>query len=216
VARAAPERVRRMSARSVILDRVRKAQRTGYVPSVDNSLRTRQPERLADPLTRFCAELTLLGVEHHVETSAEAVRARVAATVANLAVLSWDGNHLPYDAWSVVPGAAHGHSDRDVQAAAGIGVTGCDAAIAETGSLAMLSGAGKPRSASLLPPIHLCIVRLADVRSSMGEFFAERAAAIREAACCYFITGPSRTADIELTLTLGVHGPGRVVIIVGP
>ena len=35
-------------------------------------------------------------------------------------------------------------------------------------------------------------------------------------ACCTFVTGPSRTADIELTLTLGVHGPGRVVVVVGP
>jgi L-lactate dehydrogenase complex protein LldG len=50
----------------------------------------------------------------------------------------------------------------------------------------------------------------------MGEFFRERAADIAAAANCTFVTGPSRTADIELTLTLGVHGPGRVVVIVGP
>jgi len=50
----------------------------------------------------------------------------------------------------------------------------------------------------------------------MGEFFRERAADIAASACCTFVTGPSRTADIELTLTLGVHGPGRVIVVVGP
>src|SRR5262249_28187977 len=82
-----------------------------------------------------------------------------------------------------------------------IGVTGCAAALAETGTLALLSGPGKPRAASLLPPVHVCIVRRDDIRSTMGEFFAERAGDIASAACCYFITGPSRTADIERAFT---------------
>ena len=102
------------------------------------------------------------------------------------------------------------------QASAEIGLTGADAAIAETGSLVLLSGAGKPRAASLLPPTHLAIVRRSDLCASMGEFFAAHADAIARTACCTFVTGPSRTADIELTLTLGVHGPGVVIVVVGP
>jgi L-lactate dehydrogenase complex protein LldG len=50
----------------------------------------------------------------------------------------------------------------------------------------------------------------------MGEFFARNRERIASTAGCTFITGPSRTADIELTLTLGVHGPGRVIVVVGP
>ena len=102
------------------------------------------------------------------------------------------------------------------QAAAEIGVTGCDAAIAETGSIVLLSGPGKSRSASLLPPVHLAVVRRNELRFSMGEFFKEFAGAMAAAACCTFVTGPSRTADIELTLTLGVHGPGKVIVVMGP
>jgi L-lactate dehydrogenase complex protein LldG len=204
-------------ARSVILQRVRQAQRTARIPTASShhagAEQARPPQ--ADLLARFLAELTALGVTHHVESSADAVRARVREIVGNRSVLAWDADRLPYDVGSVVSGAATGASPRDMQASAEIGVTGCDAAVAETGSLVMLSGPGKPRAASLLPPVHLCVVRLDDLGPSMGELFARRARDIADAACCTFITGPSRTADIELTLTLGVHGPGKVVVVVG-
>jgi L-lactate dehydrogenase complex protein LldG len=157
-----------------------------------------------------------LNVEHHVEPTADAVRARVAAIVGHQPVLRWDVDHLPYGVGDLLPDAADAASPRDRQAAAAVGVTGCDAAIAETGSLALITGRGKPRAASLLPPAHLAIVRTDQLRATMGEFFRERAADLAVAANCTFVTGPSRTADIELTLTVGVHGPGRVVIIIGP
>jgi L-lactate dehydrogenase complex protein LldG len=131
-------------------------------------------------------------------------------------VFSWDADRLPYEVGAVLNASVTGASPRELQASAEIGVTGCDAAIAETGSLVLLSGPGKPRAASLLPAVHLAIVRRADLRASMGEFFSERKASIADAACCSFITGPSRTADIELTLTVGVHGPGKVIVVIGP
>jgi len=213
-------------ARSRILERVRAAQRTGYVPSIDRSsldtlrMSGRGPLALrlstGELVERFLRELTALGVEHHVEPSADAVRARVTATVGDRPVLRWDADRLPYGVGDLFPRAADGASPRDVQAAAAIGITGCDAAIAETGSLALITGRGRPRAASLLPPTHLAVVRPDQLRETMGEFFRERAAELAGAANCTFVTGPSRTADIELTLTLGVHGPGRVVVIVGP
>jgi L-lactate dehydrogenase complex protein LldG len=218
------------SARSAILDRVRRAQRTGRIPRSDAAgphgrhqgvagLRSQVTEAIvsgARMLERFEGELAQLGVTVHVEDTPDAVRQRVAAIVAGRLILAWDAACLPYDVARSLPNAATGASPRVQQAAADVGVTGCDAAIAETGSLMLLSGAGKPRTASLLPPLHVAIVRRADLRFSMAECLRERAADISAAACCTFITGPSRTADIELTLTLGVHGPGRVAVIVGP
>jgi L-lactate dehydrogenase complex protein LldG len=144
------------------------------------------------------------------------VRARVAVIVGGRSVFSWDPEWLPYDVASVMPDAIHGDSPRAAQAAAEIGVTGCDGALADTGSLVLLSGTGRPRAASLLPPTHLAIVRRDDLRVDAEEYFRARKDAIASAANCTFVTGPSRTADIELTLTVGVHGPGRVIVIVGP
>jgi L-lactate dehydrogenase complex protein LldG len=203
--------------RAAILGRLRAAERTGRLPA---SQRVEIP--LAAPLEgdallqRFVNELTALGVDTYVEASATDVQARVQSIVGDRRVFSWDMDAMPYDVASVLPGAVHGTDDRDAQARAEIGVTGCDRAIAETGSLFVLAGAGRPRAASLLPPVHLAVVRRADLRCSMGDCFQERAEAIASASSCFVITGPSRTADIELTLTVGVHGPGKVIVVVGP
>jgi L-lactate dehydrogenase complex protein LldG len=113
-------------------------------------------------------------------------------------------------------GGAERERLRAVAARADLGLTGVDLAIAETGTLVLVSGAGRPRSTSLLPPCHIAIFdRTALVESlrQVGVFLEAwhgdgRAPAA--GAAINFITGPSRTADIELTLTRGVHGPKEV------
>lgn len=167
-------------------------------------------------LLRFHEEATALGIECFVELSAEDVRERVRRLTEDLRVLSWDAAQLPYGLGELVTNAAFARSPRDQQASADVGLTGCDGAIAETGSLVMLSAGGRSRVVSLLPPFHIAVVHPDDLCFSMGEFFQDHRDRIRTSASCTFITGPSRTADIELTLTLGIHGPGRVAIVLGP
>jgi L-lactate dehydrogenase complex protein LldG len=205
-------------ARAAILGRLRAAERTGRVPAVKRDIVIPPPARLDGDalLQRFVNELTMLGVDTHVEASAADVRARVRTIVGDRRVFSWDADALPFDLATVLPVAAHGTSPRDEQARAEIGVTGCDAAIAETGSIVLLAANGRPRAASLLPPVHLAIVRRGDLRFSMGDYFGDRADAIASASSCIVVSGPSRTADIELTLTVGVHGPGKVIVVIGP
>ncbi len=94
-----------------------------------------------------------------------------------------------------------------------VGLTGALAGLADTGTLALLSGPTRPRFASLLPPVHLALISKAAVYPTMAAFFATHPAAVLEASNLVFITGPSRTADIEQTLTLGVHGPREVHVM---
>ena len=103
---------------------------------------------------------------------------------------------------------------RAVVATADLGVTGADLAVAETGSLILRSGPGRPRSTSLLPPCHLAVfdrTKLLESLAQVGIFLeAWHEGPSAFGANVSFITGPSRTADIELTLTRGVHGPKEV------
>ncbi len=113
----------------------------------------------------------------------------------------------------IVPEARRGL--RELLAGADLGLTGADLAIAETGSLVLASGVGKGQGASLLPPSHVALFGRDQLVAGLEE-----AGVVLEAwhtappagagASVVIITGPSRTADIELTLTRGVHGPGEV------
>jgi L-lactate dehydrogenase complex protein LldG len=87
-----------------------------------------------------------------------------------------------------------------------LGVTEADFALPETGTIGLLSSAERPRVVSLLPRIHLALVDPAVVRADLHDVFAEA----RQAPYLVFVTGPSRTADIELKVTLGVHGPQQL------
>ncbi|KAB2834361.1 MAG: lactate utilization protein [Candidatus Dadabacteria bacterium] len=116
-------------------------------------------------------------------------------------------------------GLAHitSHDKNDI-AGAGMGITGADYAIADTGTLVLLTDGSKPRGVSLLPPVHLAIVRESDIVCNIDELFVilkqKLDAGEPVPSCMTFITGPSRTADIELNLTLGVHGPKELHVII--
>lgn len=98
-----------------------------------------------------------------------------------------------------------------------IGVTGAFAAIAETGTLVMASGETTPPATSLLPETHIAVLPASRIVDTMEDAFALlRAEMTSWPRAVNLISGPSRTADIEQTVTLGAHGPYRVhIIIVG-
>jgi L-lactate dehydrogenase complex protein LldG len=102
--------------------------------------------------------------------------------------------------------------DRAAAAGADAGITGVQAAIAATGSLVLESGPGRPRAASLLPPRHIALVGRSQILRSV-EAWVGSGPALEKAANTTFITGPSRSADIEMIVTLGVHGPGEVYVV---
>lgn len=97
---------------------------------------------------------------------------------------------------------------RSVDPSLKAGITGVASAIAETGTLVVPSGKGQMLSASLLPEIHIAIVQSSQIVLSLEEGL--RCDEVRAAASVALVSGPSRTADIEMTLTIGVHGPGEL------
>ncbi|MFN2144416.1 MAG: lactate utilization protein C [Anaerolineales bacterium] len=97
-------------------------------------------------------------------------------------------------------------------ARADLGLTSAEYAFAETGSLVIESGSDKARMTSLLPPVHIALLPESRILPSIFEWVEKRPDPFP--ANLVFISGPSKTADIEQTLIVGVHGPKRLIVIV--
>ena len=103
-------------------------------------------------------------------------------------------------------------AERSVDPTLKAGITGALSAIAETGTLVIPSGKGQPLSASLLAEFHIAIIHSSQIVWSLDEALQKKE--IRSASAVALVTGPSRTADIEMTLTIGVHGPKELHVFV--
>ncbi len=124
------------------------------------------------------------------------------------------------------PAIYEGTDDRETVrrrlAESGMGITGADYAIAETGSVIVLPRKGLSRLVSVVPPVHVAIVRPQDILGTLDDLFALRRLEFHRSGTngnadmgsyLNFITGPSRTADIEQTIVVGVHGPREVHMV---
>lgn len=131
------------------------------------------------------------------------------------------GLNLPPDAtiWPELasldwPGAGINAAARGAQDADLVGITGCFCAVAETGTLMLCGGPQSPAATSLLPETHIAIVPASRIVPGMEEAFALARAELGQLPrAVNFISGPSRTGDIEQTIVLGAHGPYRVHLI---
>jgi L-lactate dehydrogenase complex protein LldG len=94
-----------------------------------------------------------------------------------------------------------------------IGVTGSIGGLAESGSVILSHGPGRPRMASLVPEIHIAILEIKNVDRTLAHWAHRHPAAVADTANLVIVTGPSRTGDIELQLNLGVHGPRHLHVV---
>ncbi len=212
-----------MSARENILGRIRARQGKGLQPdsaereALESHLRAHpqsaRPAMAWEPVARFKEQALRLASTVEDVTALDGVPAAAARYLRHhglplLAVcwpqfadLPWRGAGL-----EVEPRAAR---DTDL-----VGITGAFCAIAETGTLMTLSGAGTPATVSLLPETHIAIVPASRIVRGMEEAWALARTELGSLPrAVNFISGPSRTADIEQTVTVGAHGPYRVHII---
>jgi L-lactate dehydrogenase complex protein LldG len=214
-----------MSAREEILGRVRQGlakgdaggRRAAAEARLALPLRGPQPAIAGELGARFAARAASLASSVGRVARADAVPAAVAVWLAEhglgrAGVATADVAGLP---WSQAGVSIAVRPARDADA---VGFTGCFCAIAETGTLMLLSGAEAPASVSLLPETHVAVVPAARIVATMEDAFAllrvERPGTLPRSL--NFISGPSRTGDIEQTIVLGAHGPCRVhIVIVG-
>jgi L-lactate utilization protein LutC len=93
-----------------------------------------------------------------------------------------------------------------------VGITGARLAVAQPSAIALAASPGSPRATSLVPPEHVCVLRTSDVVGAFADAMEDIAAGeLPSALSC--IGGPSRTADLEMITTLGVHGPRAVEVV---
>ncbi|MBU4459374.1 MAG: LUD domain-containing protein, partial [Verrucomicrobia bacterium] len=166
------------------------------------------------PPQRFVRELTALGGTACIVPVGE-VQATVEALLKTRGIdLVQMGDGVPCIDRAALE-AAGVRVQRDGADAIRAGITGALAGIVETGSIVVTGGPSRPLTASLLPGLHIAVLALEQLVPTVADALA--LPPVREAAACAIVTGPSRTADIEMTLTLGVHGPGELhVILVSP
>jgi L-lactate dehydrogenase complex protein LldG len=94
-----------------------------------------------------------------------------------------------------------------------LGVTGAAAGLAESGSVVLVHGPGRPRMASLIPEVHVALLDVSDIDRTLAHWTHRHPETVRNTSNLVVITGPSRTGDIELQLNLGVHGPRHLHVV---
>ena len=215
-----------MSARENILARIRARQgRTAATAAAErDAVRSRiaahpsnaRPRMDWEPVARFRERaLGLASTVDDVATLAAipvAVARYLAAHSLPLAGVCW-----PEFAGLDWRGAGLAVESRAARDADPVGITGAFCAIAETGTLMTVTGQDTPATLSLLPETHVAVVRISRIVPGMEEAWRLLRDELGEPPrAVSFISGPSRTADIEQTVTLGAHGPYRVHVILAP
>jgi len=210
-----------VSARGNILGRIRTSLRREAGDGAATRVHARLAAHALSPRPHVAGDLAAYFREKALALSTTVADVADLAAVPAAVAAYLSSNALPMKAvcWQALGGldwAGHGVSveARPARESDKVGITEVFCAIAETGTLMTLSSALTPPVSSLLPETHIAIVRVAQIVPSMEEAWQRlRDVADYPPRAVNFISGPSRTADIEQTLTFGAHGPYRVHVV---
>lgn len=218
--------------RDAFLSRVRAATESSHLPAPPTS-EPIAPQAEGDLVANFVRNLTAVDGIVHTPSRAEDVMPRVMEIMREAGVrsfLSWDEDRLPIrgvpaqlvhagfsrmDA-TVPPSAEARHSHQARYAEVDAGLTGASAGFAVSGSIVLTAGPGRPRMASLIPPLHIALLPRAAITTTVSDWVASNLDAFSATSNLVFVTGPSRTGDIEMQLNLGVHGPRTIHVVLVP
>ena len=220
-----------MANRTEFLAAIRHRTRTGqykptHAPDVAWTPKEAPTETrpIQDPSARFIEKLEALGgygLRANSEEEAVAYVVSLARERGAKLLVRWDDAELTgFDAPLAEAGVKVAVPEdpaslRRVAGGADVGLSSASWAIAETGSLVLESGPGRDRSVTLLPPTYVAVVRADRILRTVSEAIGKYAGGRVPANVC-FHTGPSRSGDIEMSLVVGMHGPGDVhVVVVG-
>ena len=217
-------------SRGAILERVRSGRVGAPVesrPAPPTPIPTKDSSSLLD---RFVQEAEAVGAIVHRSDRRELTVEIVLRILRDAGVnrlISWAPNDLP------ISGLMEAAVDNGIQlvgpptpakaetlgrdwaamATADAGLTGAVGGLADTGTIVLRSGPVRPRLTWLLPPLHVAVLPSSLVHPTLSAFMGECGELVGCSSHVAFVTGPSRTADIEQTLTTGVHGPKEVHIL---
>jgi L-lactate dehydrogenase complex protein LldF len=186
---------------------------TGSIRAVNESLEplTNKSMLVSNLVNLFAEELTAIGGSFLLCESRD-LGPRILALIREKQaseILAWEDRHFPPGLLDYLRQAGV-RIKHDLDATVQIGLTGAIAAVAETGTLIVPGGPGKPNFPSLTTEVHLAVLRKEDVHQRLVDVLD--LTELRTAPTVAMISGPSRTADVELTLTIGVHGPREVYV----
>jgi len=175
----------------------------------------------ADPINRFSEMVTAGKGEVYQVANLEAALEQVDIILHELQAKQVVVNQVepfnqfdPAKRWPDFEWHVVGQSKGDLRSfcsTAEVGLSGAEVALAETGSIIVSSGAGRSRLATLLPPVHLAVVPTSKLTTDLFTWTAARQGQVP--ANTVIISGPSKTADIEQVLAIGVHGPKRFIVV---
>lgn len=210
-----------MSAREVVLGNVRKALggAAGLIPTTLAAPRLRIPTMDRNRYgTLFGENFEKLAGKCIFVEKARDVVAVIAELLQGRTAVASNAPFLAECGVTRMPQVQSGFTDREglraLCSTADVGITSADYALAETGTLVMLSSAQEARMISLLPPAHIAVFPRSRLLANLDELLSVLPNPAEQTSSMVLITGPSRTADIEQILVRGVHGPGEIFAVV--
>jgi L-lactate dehydrogenase complex protein LldG len=214
------------TARERILGRLENAwcqapEPPAIAPSADRLLdRHALIERLKSLMETVKAEIHVVPSDHWIDTLGAVLREKQIKTL----LYGPDG-----DLGRALDAAWQGDGDRPARLVAyeepvetvkatifevDAGITKAAGAVADTGALILRPDIAEPRLLSLVPPVHIAVLDAADIHAGMSAAMQKMKWADAMPTNLLMISGPSKTADIEFTLTFGVHGPKALIVII--